>query len=85
MTENTEDGRVTLAVLSNKLDVVLSNQYDAKVERKEYRNRIDCLERNDSVQSEKISQLERKVNSWTFVNSLGVVGATITAIILGKS
>ena len=74
------NGRVTLAVLSTKLDAVLDTQRIIvnKIERHD--ESIHCLETKDGRQDEKIDQLEGRVKSWNLLNSFGVVGAAIMAM-----
>ena len=71
------DQRVTNAVLANKLEHI-----DDKLS-----GIIEKFDKDhDKVISNctNIENLRKRVDSWNIINSLGVVGATITAIILGN-
>jgi len=74
----TENGRITLAVLSEKLDNIDENMHKV----------LDKVDRDhDTVinHENRLVNLEARVNSWNLVNSIGALIAFITAVILGKN
>ena len=80
MEATSDNGRVTLAVLSTKLDAILDTQKTIVGKIEKHDEKISCLENKDGRQDEKIDQLEGRVKSWNLLNSFGVVGAAIMAM-----
>ena len=80
MSDDNGNGRITLAVLSTKLDAIIETQRTIIGKIEKHDEAIHCLENKDGRQDEKIEQLETKVKSWNLLNSFGVVGAAIMAM-----
>lgn len=83
---DTQNGRITLAVLGQKIDT-LTKQVDSlsKVLDKVGNNQVAIrgLEENHKNLCHDVEGLEGRINSWSFVNSLGAVAAAIIGIFLG--
>lgn len=80
MENDNGNGRITLAVISTKLDNLIDMQKAVVAKVEKHSEQINCLERHDSTQDEKIDQIEGRVKSWNLLNSFGVVGAAIMAM-----
>ena len=74
------NGKVTLAILSTKLDHLIDMQKAVVAKLDRHTDDIKCLEKHDERQDEKIDQMESRVKSWNLLNSFGVVAASIMAI-----
>lgn len=74
------NGRVTLAVISTKLDNLIEVQKSIVSKLDRHTDEIGCLKEDNRVQDEKIDQIDSRVKSWNLLNSFGVVGAAIMAI-----
>lgn len=80
MENDNGNGRITLAVLSTKLDAIIETQKTIVHKIDNHDDAIHKLENKDGRQDEKIEQLEGRVKSWNLLNSFGVVGAAIMGL-----
>jgi hypothetical protein len=71
--------------INSRLDIVVSNQENQCKKQEELSTKIDGVVTSQSTQDVRIENLEKRVNSWSFINSLGVVIAGILAAIGLKS
>lgn len=70
------NGKVTLALLGQKLDALIEDvkevKQDLKDTTKDHEHRIQCLESGQAT-------MESKVNNWSILNSAGAIIAGILA------
>lgn len=84
---NTTDsnGKVTLALIGQKLDRLILDLEDFKRELKTQDECIDSLERVTERHDVKIANMETRVNTWSSVNSLAaIVAGALAAIGINK-
>lgn len=79
------NGRVTMALLSQKLDRVIEDLKDIKAELRSQDQCIDQLEKAQGKTETRIDNMETRVNSWSIANSIGaLVAGVLGALGLSK-
>lgn len=90
LTSNNNDndngnGRITLAVVSHKLDRLSDDLRDFKAELRRIDHCTDGLEVDHVRLETKVENLEGRVNFWSALNSTGaVIAGVLAAIGLGR-
>jgi hypothetical protein len=74
-----------LVHLNNKLNSVILNQADFRENQDEVSKKLDTVITCQATQDVRIDHLETRVNSWSAINSIGVIIAGILAAIGLKS
>jgi hypothetical protein len=74
-----------LMSINTRLDMVVKNQSDFKVTQIELSEKMDSVITCQSTQDVRIDHLEKRVNGWSILNSLGVIIASILAALGLKS
>ena len=80
-TTDNGNGRVTLALLSQKLDRVIEDLKDIKAELRSQDQCIDDIEKAQGKADVRMDNMENRVNSWSLANSVGVLVAGILAAV----
>ncbi len=91
-----QNTREWLMHLNNRFDALEESQAEDREtmlnilkEQKDFNkcmdDRLKLLEGTDKTKTEKIDQLEKKVNAWNLTNTLAAIGAFIAAIFLKSS
>jgi len=68
-----------LMSINSRLDTVVKNQSDFKVTQIELSEKMDSVITCQSTQDVRIDHLEKRVNGWSALNSIGVIIASILA------
>jgi hypothetical protein len=68
-----------LMSINTRLDMVVKNQSDFKVTQIELSEKMDSVITCQSTQDIRIDHLEKRVNGWSALNSIGVIIASIIA------
>ncbi|MFA5154278.1 MAG: hypothetical protein WC554_17135 [Clostridia bacterium] len=68
-----------LMSINTRLDMVVKNQSDFKVTQIELSEKMDSVITCQSTQDVRIDHLEKRVNGWSALNSIGVIIASILA------
>jgi len=71
--------------LDNKLNAVILNQADSREKQSAMDTKLDTVITCQATQDIRIDHIETRVNSWSLINSVGVVLAGILAAIGLKS
>jgi hypothetical protein len=71
--------------LDNKFNAVISNQADSREKHSAMDTKLDTVITCQATQDIRIDHIETRVNSWSLINSVGVVLAGILAAIGLKS
>jgi len=74
-----------LMSINTRLDMVVKNQSDFKITQIELSEKMDSVITCQSTQDIRIDHLEKRVNGWSILNSLGVIIASILAALGLKS
>lgn len=71
----TNGGRITLAVLSNKLDNLqrVVNRLDLKIDE------VNAIKTGLAVLDTRVDNLDKRVTAWSGINSIGAIAAGIMA------
>lgn len=78
MATDDNNGRVTLAVLANKIEMLIE-----QVEKlNDLASKVAVLDAKITRDGEDLCRLEGRINNWSVMNSLGVVAASILGIFI---
>jgi phage shock protein A len=76
-----DNGKVTLAILAQKIDRLAEDLREFKAELKAQDRCIDELERATGKLETRVTNNEMRINSWSLANSVGVVIAGLLAAV----
>ena len=68
-----------LVHINNRLNAVILNQSEFRETQDALSGKMDTVITCQSTQDIRIDHLEKRVNNWSLLNSLGVIGAAILA------
>jgi hypothetical protein len=71
--------------LNSRLNDVILNQSDFREKQDVVSLKLDTVITCQATQDVRIDHLETRVNSWSLINSIGVIVAGILAVLLKKS
>jgi len=79
MAEQPSNGRVTMAVLSHQITTLTGEVNELR----KLLTNVAVLDSEMKTVRDDVGELEKRINGWSSVNSLGVLGAAIIGLFFG--